>query len=408
MTIASLIKDIVGVELPIAVRAWDGSWMGPTDAPATVVIRSPDALRRILFAPGELGFARAYVAGDIDVEGDLVVAIGIRDVVPDLKVAPRHVLSALRILGLRNLRRPPPPSEEVRLRGRLHSRGRDAEAVSHHYDVSNRFYELVLGPSMVYTCALFTHEDATLEQAQEAKLDLVCRKLGLRPGMRVLDVGCGWGSLGVHMATRYDVRVVAVTVASKQVEWAQKRIAEAGLGHLIEVRLQDYRDVDDGPYDAVAAVGILEHVGTDLPAYPRTVQRLLRPGGRFLHHAISRPPRAGYRARRATFLSRYVFPDAELHDIGTVVSAIHDAGLEARHMETLRDHYVRTLHHWLTNLESNWDECVAEIGPAPARIWRFFMAAGAQAFAANRIQIHQVLAVRPDRGRSCMPPRPDW
>ncbi len=408
MTIASLIQDIVGAELPVAVRAWDGSVIAPPGAPATVVIRSPDALRRILFAPRELGFARAYVAGDIEVEGDLVAAIGLRDVIPAVKIAPRHILSALRILGIRNLRPLPPPKEEVRLSGRVHSRHRDAEAVSHHYDVSNEFYEFVLGPSMVYTCALFDREDATLEQAQEAKLDLVCRKLGLQPGMRVLDVGCGWGSLAVHMASRYGVRVVAVTVASKQVEWAQKRIAEAGLGHLVEVRLQDYRDVDDGPYDAVAAVGILEHVGTDLPAYPRTIHRLLRPGGRFLHHAISRPPREGYRARSATFLSRYVFPDAELHEIGTVITAVQEAGLEARHMETLRDHYVRTLHFWLANLESNWDACVHEIGFAQARIWRFFMAAGAQGFEANRIQIHQALAVRPDRGRSGMPPSADW
>ncbi|MEX2392856.1 MAG: cyclopropane-fatty-acyl-phospholipid synthase family protein [Actinomycetota bacterium] len=408
MTVASLISGIVGADLPIAVRGWDGSSLGPANAVATVEIRSPDALRRILFAPGELGFARAYVAGDIEVTGDLVAAIGLREVITDVKVRPAHVLEALRLLGLRRLSPISPPAEEVRLRGRLHSFSRDAEAVSHHYDVSNRYYELVLGPSMVYTCALFDRDDATLEEAQEAKLDLVARKLALQPGMRVLDIGCGWGSLAIHMASRYNVRVVAVTIAAQQVERAQKRVAEAGLAHLVEVRLGDYREVDDGPYDAVSAIGILEHVGTDLPAYPATVHRLLRPRGRFVHHAITRPAHRKPRTDGRTFLDRYVFPDAELHEIGSIVTAMQDAGLEAWHMETLREHYVKTLGYWLKNMETNWAECVAEIGLARAKIWKFFMAAGAQGFGANRIQIQQILAVKPDGGRSGMPPHADW
>jgi cyclopropane-fatty-acyl-phospholipid synthase len=402
-------KDVLGGGLPIAVRAWDGSRVGPDDAPATIVLRSPDALRRIVFAPGELGFSRAWVAGDIDVEGDIVAAMALRERVPDLKLRLRHLLAAARIVGLRNLRPLKPPAEEVRrLPGRLHSRARDAAAISYHYDAPNSFYELVLGPAMAYTCALFERPGATLEEAQAAKFDLVCRKLALAPGMRVLDVGCGWGSLAIHMASRYAVRVTGVTLSRRQVEYATKRISAEGVAHLVDVRHQDYRDVDDGPYDAVSAVGILEHVGTDLPAYPRAIFGLVKPGGRFLHHSIGLPPHKAARAQDRPFIWRYVWPDGDLNEVGAILTALQSAGLEVRHVESLRDHYGSTLRAWLANLEANWEEAVRAGGLARARIWRLYMAAGALNFEANRVQVHQMLAVRPDDGRSGLPPRPDW
>ena len=405
---AELVRDVLGDDLPVAVRAYDGSLFGPPAAPATITLRSSDALRRILFAPGELGLARAYVAGDIDVEGDILAAVGLRDRLPDLNLTPRQLLRIARLLGVSQLRPLPPPPEEVRLRGRLHSRERDSKAVAHHYDVSNSFYELLLGPTMTYTCAVFEDPEDSLEQAQTAKYELVCRKLGLEPGMRILDAGCGWGSMAIYAAQRFGVSVVGVTISQMQVDLARKRVAEVGLTDQVEIRLQDYRDVDDGPFDAISAIGILENIGSQLHVYVRTMHGLLRPGGRFLHHAISRPPGRKALFERPTLLSRYVFPDADLHEIGTVVSAIQAAGLEARHMESLRDHYVITLRHWLSNLEAHWEAAVVEAGLGTARIWRLYLAAALLGFPANRIQVHQVLAVRPCDGSSAMPLRPPW
>jgi cyclopropane-fatty-acyl-phospholipid synthase len=408
MTLADLVGDILGEDLAVAVRAYDGSRLGPPSAPATVILRSPDALRRILFAPGELGLARAYVAGDIDVEGDILAAVALRDRLPDLNLTPRQLLRVARLLGAARLRPLPPPPEEVRLRGRLHSRERDSKAVAHHYDVSNSFYELLLGPSMTYTCAVFEDPEDSLEQAQTAKYELVCRKLGLEPGMRILDAGCGWGSMAIHAAQRFGVSVVGVTISQMQVDLARKRVAEAGMTDRVEIRLQDYRDVDDGPFDAISVIGMLENIGSQLHVYVRAMHDLLRLGGRFLHHAISRPPGRKALVKRPTLLSRYVFPDADLHEIGTIVSAIQAAGLEARHMESFRDHYVITLRHWLSNLETHWDAAVVEAGLGTARIWRLYLAAALLGFPANRIQVHQVLAIRPRHGSSAMPLRPSW
>jgi cyclopropane-fatty-acyl-phospholipid synthase len=313
--------------------------------------------------------------------------------------------SDLRRTGLRRLEVPP---EEARLRGRRHSRRRDARAVAHHYDVSNAFYRMVLGPSMTYSCAVWERPDVTLEQAQEAKVELVCRKLGLEPGMRLLDIGCGWGGMVVHAAARHGVRAVGVTVSRRQAEWADKAVAEAGLADRVEIRYQDYRDVDDGPFDAISSIGMFEHVGRSrLETYFDGVRRLLRPGGRLLNHGISRPPNRGRtRFRRRSFIDRYVFPDGELHEIGAVVSTIQERGLEVRHVEGLREHYALTLRAWVRNLEASWDAAVAEVGPGRARVWRLYMAASALNFEAGRTQVHQVLAVRPDRGRSGLPLRP--
>jgi cyclopropane-fatty-acyl-phospholipid synthase len=277
--------------------------------------------------------------------------------------------------------------------------------------VSNEFYELVLGPSMTYSCAVFRDPSETLEQAQANKYELICRKLGLRPGMRLLDIGCGWGAMVLHAARHHGVEAVGVTISQNQVEYAKKRIAEAGLTDRVDIRLQDYRDVDDGPFDAISSIGMFEHVGLSrLGSYFDQIVRLLRPGGRVLNHAISRtattePRRIGRRG----FIGRYVFPDGELHEVGTVISALQDRGLEVRHMENLREHYALTLRRWVANLEANWDEAVAETSEGRARVWRLYMAASAVMFEENRIHVDQVLAVKaPDDGRSSVPLRPDW
>jgi cyclopropane-fatty-acyl-phospholipid synthase len=288
----------------------------------------------------------------------------------------------------------------VRLRGRRHSGGREADAISHHYDVSNDLYRLLLGPSMTYTCAVWSEPEASLERAQWLKHELVCTKLDLRPGTRLLDCGTGWGTFAIHAARHRGALVTAVTLSEQQVEWARKAVAEAGLTDRVEIRLQDYRDVDDGPYDAISAIGMFEHVGSDVKAYPATMVRLLRPGGRFLHHAVSRPPFRRRRLARPTFLDRYVFPDADLHEIGTIISALQEAGFEARHMESLRDHYPRTIEAWLDRLDAGWDQAVSIVGAGRARVWRLYLAAAQMGLADNRVQIHQVLSVKPDGGRS--------
>jgi len=405
--LADLVRDLLGDDLPIAIQAYDGSRLGPADPPATIVVRSPAALRRIVTAPGELGFGRAYVAGDLDVEGDIYAALSLRDHLPNVRLTPRQWAAAVRVVGAGGLRPLPPPPEEAHLRGRRHSKERDAAAISHHYDVSNDFYRMVLGPSMTYSCAVWDDPSVGLERAQAAKYELICRKLGLRPGMRLLDVGCGWGGMVLHAAKHHGVSAVGVTLSTRQVEWAGKAVAEAGLGDRVEVRRQDYRDVDDGPYDAISSIGMFEHVGlAQLGVYFRRLFGLLPPGGRLLNHGISRPPFERSRFARASFIDRYVFPDGELHEVGTVVSQVQKAGFEARHVESLREHYALTLRAWVRNLEAHWDDAVAEVGAARARVWRLYMAASALNFEANRTQVHHVLAVRPDGGRSGLPLRP--
>ena len=414
MTVADLLEQVVGPDLPIAIVAYDGSRLGPPDAPATLYIRSQTALRRVVQAPGELGFGRAYVAGDLDLDGDIFAALALRDRLPDLKLRPAHWLAALRLVGAGALKPVPAPAEEARLRGRRHTKQRDAAAIAHHYDVSNDFYRRVLGPSMTYSCAVWTDPGVTLEEAQANKHELICRKLGLEPGMRLLDIGCGWGAMILHAAEHHGVHAVGVTLSKRQAELAEKRAAEAGLAGKVEVRYQDYRDVDDGPYDAISSIGMFEHVGLrQLAVYFERCVELLPPGGRLLNHAISRPPGASgstadgrTRFARRSFIDRYVFPDGELHEIGSVISAIQRAGFEARHMETLREHYALTLRAWVANLEANWDECVADAGVARARIWRLYMAASVLQFEANRTQVHQVLATKTDRGHSGLPLRP--
>lgn len=407
--LASVVEALLGGDLPVAVECYDGSRAGPEGAPATIVVRSPDALARAVQAPGELGFARAYVAGDLDVEGDLDAVLALRDRLPDARIDAAQWLSLARAVGPAALRRLPPPPEETRLRGRRHSKERDAAAIAHHYDVSNAFYRMVLGPSMTYSCAVWGSPDTTLEDAQAAKYELVCRKLGLQPGMRLLDVGCGWGGMVLHAAQHHGVSAVGVTLSTRQAEWARKEVAEAGLGHRVEIRTQDYRDVTDGPFDAISSIGMFEHVGlARLGVYFDRLLSLLRPGGRLLNHAISRPPSRRARFARRGFVDRYVFPDGELHEIGTVVSRMQQSGFEVRHVESLREHYALTLRRWVANLEACWDGAVQEAGEARARIWRLYMTGSAMNFERGSTQIHQTLGVRADGGRSGMALRPDW
>src|SRR5438477_4295551 len=291
MSVAAMVEEILGEDLPVAFEAYDGSRCGPVDAPAKLVLGSPTALQRILTAPGELGFGRAYVAGDLEVKGDIWAALSLRDRMPSVRLEPKQWMTVLRLVGAAGLRRPTPPPEEARLRGRRHSKSRDAAAIAHHYDVSNDFYRLFLGSTMTYSCAVWAHPSVTLDEAQEAKYELICKKLDLQPGMRLLDIGCGWGGMVMHAARHHGVTAVGVTLSTRQAELAEKRVAEAGLGDRVEVRLQDYRDVDDGPYDAISSIGMFEHVGlSQVREYFDCVHTLLRPQGRFMNHAIGRPP----------------------------------------------------------------------------------------------------------------------
>jgi cyclopropane-fatty-acyl-phospholipid synthase len=410
MKLAEVFERIFGSDVPVRIECYDGSAIGPEDAPATVVIGSPRVLRRVVTAPGELGFARAYVAGELEVRGDLLFALAsLRERVDQVRLTPGQWATVLRAIGPGALRPLAPPPEEVRLRGRRHSPARDAAAIAHHYDVSNAFYRLVLGPSMTYSCAVWPSTDATLERAQEAKCELICRKLALRSGMRLLDVGCGWGGMAMHAAREHGVSAVGVTISRNQAEWAEKAVAEAGLSDRVEIRLQDYREVRDGPFDAISSIGMFEHVGlAQLRTYFDRLFALLRPEGRLLNHGISRPSAKRARFARRSFIDRYVFPDGELHEVGSVVSSIQRSGFEVRHVEGLREHYALTLRAWVANLERSWGEAVSEVGIAHARIWHLYMAGAALNFEAGRTQVHQVLAVRSDRGRSGLPLRPDW
>ena len=410
--VAGALAAVLGGDLQVAIRAYDGSHAGPSDASTTLVIRSPVAVRRVLWSPGELGFARAYVAGDIDVDGDIYPALAAlrRPLADDAFRSPRSWVAVARLVGgAGGLRRAPePPPEEVRLHGRRHSRSRDAAAIAHHYDVSGGFYRLLLGSTMTYSCAVWEDPSVGLDAAQEAKYELICRKLGLVPGVRLLDVGCGWGGMAIHAARMYGVRVVGVTLSREQAELARRRVADAGLGDLVEIRLADYREVEDGPYQAISSIGMFEHVGADqLGRYFARMHRLLAPEGRLLNHGISRP--AGQRTfGRSSFLQRYVFPDGELEEIGTVVSAVQHAGLEVRHVENLREHYALTLRAWSRNLDEHYAEAVSLAGAGRARVWRLYLAGSALGFESGEVEIHQTLAVKTAAGSSGLPLRPDW
>lgn len=404
--LAEALGIILGTkEIPLRLRAWDGSEAGPVNAPV-IEFRSRKGLRRMLWCPNQLGLSRAYVAGDIDGPGDLFESFSVLSSVgkfaelkafrpPTLGERWKLLRTAVRVGAVGLPPAPPPEEMNVAKAGRLHSKKRDAAAVSHHYDVGNDFYALVLGPSMVYSCAVWEDEDTGLDAAQDAKLDLVCRKLGLQPGMRVLDVGCGWGSFALHAAQNYGVDVVGVTLSKEQAALARERAAGAGLSERIEIRVQDYRDVEDGPFDAISSIGMAEHVGGEqIGNYAARLSGLLRPGGRLLNHAISwnageMPPDPD------SFIPRYVFPDGEMLSLTVMVGALESAGLEVLDVEALRLHYGLTLRAWVKNLEENWDEAVKLTSEGRARVWRLYMASSALGFERGLNGVNQILVQRP-------------
>ncbi|MFF4254449.1 class I SAM-dependent methyltransferase [Streptomyces sp. NPDC001663] len=420
LRLKSLVEQLLGVPLPLRIRAWDGSQAGPPGAPA-LVVRNRRAVRRLLWKPGELGLARAWVAGDLDIEGDFYLALDLlSELVWERGEDARSLVQMVRdpevrravggLVKVAGIPLPPaPPREEVRRsRGHLHTKRSDKRAISHHYDVGNDFYEIVLGPSMVYSCAYWPTADATLEDAQRDKLELICRKLELTPGQRLLDVGCGWGSLAIHAAREHGVSVVGITLSQEQAAYARKRVAGEGLTDRVEIRVQDYRDVADGPYDTIASIGMAEHVGADkYLEYAEDLHRLLKPGGRLLNHQIARRPQRDESSYNVDeFIDAYVFPDGELAPLGTTVTQLERAGFEVRDVEAIREHYGLTLRRWVANLEVDWARAMRLAGPGRARVWRLYMAACALAFERNRIGVNQVLAVRtPDGGDSRMPLR---
>ena len=430
MSVADFVAAVFDGDPPFRVEAYDGSVAGPLDAPLTVRFLRQDAITRALTRPGELGIARAYVAGDIELDGSLDSLFSLE--VPPLRTVMNvsNIRSLLNQTGVSVLKPIAPPTIEARQKGLLHSKSRDKQAISHHYDVSNEFYEMILGPTMAYSCAVFDSPEDSLEDAQIRKVDLVARKLDLAPGMRLLDVGCGWGTMAIHAARVYGASVVGVTLSEPQQRFATERAKAAGVADLVEFRVQDFRDVNDGPFDAISSIGMFEHVGRrSMELYIRSLYHLLKPGGRFLNHAIGRPATrdlnpnptrikeltrqvsiaAGLRGPsrvHSPFIERYVFPDGELHEVGTLVSMFQAHGFEVRHLEGLREHYALTLRQWVKNLEARWDQACAEVGAERARVWRLYMAGSAVGFERHHLEIHQVLCVRPEIGDAKMPLRP--
>jgi cyclopropane-fatty-acyl-phospholipid synthase len=416
-TMKPVVDALLGAAIPLCFEFWDGSSLQPKRSVATLRFMSADAIRRLLWMPNELGLGRAYVSGDLEVDGSLFdVVTAFRDSKPEglvtasaLKSLPTAVRAAKKIGALGTPLAPPP--EEARLRGWRHSTRRDAAAIGHHYDVGNDFYRLVLGPMMTYSCARFTRPESTLEEAQTAKHELVCRKLGLheRAGVRLLDVGCGWGSMAIHAAKHHQASVVGITISRAQAELARKRVEEAGVADRVEIRLQDYRDLAGEQFEAISSIGMSEHVGHDkVDQYFSTLRSVLGPRGRLLNHAISSV--GGSKLGRTSFVGRYVFPDGELIDVGNIVLSMERAGFEVRDVESLREHYARTLRAWVSNLESHWDEAVAMVGEARAKIWRLYMAGSVIGFEDGGIAIHQVLGVATTAtGDAAMPAtRGDW
>jgi cyclopropane-fatty-acyl-phospholipid synthase len=381
---------------PFEIELWDGTRV-PATGRRRVTFRasSRDAAAHILRAPGQLGLGRAYVSGALEPD-DVEAALDLLDTWQPPPVSraalARLALAAARACG--PMRPPPVPAAELRPRGRRHSIRRDARAVRHHYDLPPEFFALFLGESLTYSCALFTRGAETLEEAQEAKLDLVADKLGLRPGERVLDVGCGWGSFAIHVAERHDVHVTGITLSEPQARIAQERVRERGLGDRVEIRVADYRELDDAPFDAIASIGMVEHVGSSqIDVYAQQLARVLRPGGRLLNHGIARlrvgDPEAG------PFSERYVFPDGAPLHLSRIQLAVERAGLVADHTEGLHGNYQLTLAEWARRLDENLDEAIRLAGPERVRVWRLYLRAARRGFESGFISLYQLRAYQP-------------
>lgn len=421
MTIGDVVTRLFGEDAPFRLEAYDGSVGGDPNAAIVLRLLNERGLRYLATAPGELGLARAYVQGDLEVDGlDMGDPTGLLEEFPQRIQIERPTLhelpELLRGIGIRSLVPPPLPSVETAptwrriAEGLRHSKRRDAEAIHHHYDVSNEFYELVLGPSMAYTCACYPHENATLEEAQAHKFDLVCRKLRLEPGMRLLDVGCGWGGMVQHAVRNYGVTALGVTLSEEQAWWGQQALKAEGLDDRAEILHLDYRDVTEGDFDAVSSIGLTEHIGIrNYPAYFEFLHGKLRVGGRLLNHSITRPDNKHDGITRGGFINRYVFPDGELTGVGTVIARMQDTGFEIRHVEDLREHYVRTCRAWAKNLSATWDDAVREVGLPTAKVWGLYLAGSSLGFKRNVVQLHQVLGEKlaPD-GSGDYPLRPDF
>jgi cyclopropane-fatty-acyl-phospholipid synthase len=381
---------------PFTVRLWDGTSVPSTNGGGpTFEVRSPNAFGHALRAPGQLGLGRAYVSGALAVD-DLGQALEMLDEwqppAVDGPTRARLMLAAARAFGLR--RPPARPAAELRPSGRRHSVERDARAVRHHYDVSNDFFKLFLGESLTYSCAFFSRGAETLEEAQQAKLELVCEKLALEPGQRVLDIGCGWGSFALHAAENHGVHVVGITLSEPQAELARRRARERGLAERVEIRVEDYRALTGEPFDAVASIGMVEHVGVSkIDVYARQLARMVRPGGRVLNHGIARlrvgDPEAG------PFSERYVFPDGAPLHLSRIQLALERAGLETHHVEDFRSDYAETLRHWARNLDDNLDEAVRLAGPERVRVWRLYLRAARRGFESGFTSVFQVRCSRP-------------
>ena len=412
MTVASKLDDLIspltGGDLPVHLIAWDGSSAGPVDAPV-VRLRSADALRRLLWHPGELGAAQAYVMGEIDVDGDLgqglrrvrqiLVERGVHSLRPSPSVLGQGAKLA-RELGV--LGRPlAPPKTQAQLGGRLHSLRRDSSAISFHYDLSNEFYEAILDERMAYSSAYVTDPSVdlyaglesaayTLEDGQRDKLDLICHKLGLdqREGMRLVDIGCGWGSLSLHAAGEYGARVLAVTISREQQEFVQARAVEQGVSDLVEVRLQDYREIADAPFDAVVSIEMGEHVGdVNYPTYARTLHRLAAPGAMVLIQAMSRP---GKHPGGGPFIESFIAPDMSMRPLGQTVSLLERGGLEVRDVHAMREHYVWTVRAWEKRFYAKREQLVALVGEEVCRVWELYLAGGALTFEQGRMGVDQI------------------
>lgn len=421
-----LLDDLFGPDAGVAVRLWDGTrW--PDDGPArrpdarprpvTLVLRHPGALRAMFAAGTEVGLSEAYLYDDFDIEGDVESVFRLADALAERTGGWRRKLKAF--AALRRL--PAPPRRETgrrgpaRLRGRQHSVERDRQAVRYHYDVSNDFYRLWLDRRMVYSCAYFETPDVDLDTAQLAKLDLICRKLRLRPGQRLLDIGCGWGGLVMHAAAHYGADATGITVSEPQANLANRRIAEAGLADRCRVEVRDYREVDaHRPFDALVSVGMFEHVGARmLPAYFAQAARLLAPGGTFLNHGIAD------RARRLAeappspgpgFSAAYVFPDGETPPVHVTLRSAEQAGFEIRDVESLREHYTLTLRHWVRRLEARHEEALRHVDEPTYRVWRLFLSGSADGFRSGKYNVYQTLLALPGQdGSSGLPlTRSDW
>lgn len=406
-TIADVLRPVVGGELPVRLVVWDGSEAGPAGAPV-VRLNSPDAIRRLLWAPGELGAAQAYVTGELDVDGDLNSALehlwkvvrdrGLTGVRPTPSVLA-GVAKIAKVAGA--LGTPPePPASQARVKGRLHSLIRDRAAISHHYDLSNDFYALILDPQMAYSSGYWMDSRGNaasgygLEDAQRDKLDLVCRKIGLKPGMRLLDIGCGWGSLSLHAAQHYGVDVVGVTLSVEQKAFIDARIKERGLEGRVEIRVQDYREIPDGPFDAVASLEMGEHVGQrNYPVYAGALFNNVVPGGRVLVQQMSR---RGKHPGGGPFIESFIAPDMHMRPVGETLGFLEEAGLEVEGVEAMRRDYVRTLEAWYARFEQNHDAAVAMMGEEIARVWRLYLVGALRSFAEGRMGVEQILCSRPE------------